>query len=103
MKTTLFLKFAYILLCTITFISFGTYTIFGNLKYKTAITVNDFTDEKQEDVKETAKELTESFLVENFMVVKLNLKLITSEKYLVSSLIFNSFGAEPSTPPPDLT
>jgi hypothetical protein len=41
MKNTLFLKFIYIFLCALTFLSFGTYTVLSNVKNKAVIAVND--------------------------------------------------------------
>ena len=102
MKSTLFLKSLYIFLCAITFLSFGTYTVLGNLKSKAAISITDTADDSQENAHETSKELTESFLAENNILLNLSTTVFISEKFPLSSAPFYSFGAEPSTPPPDL-
>ena len=102
MKSTLFLKFIYIFLCALTFLSFGTYTVLSNVKTKFVIAINDITDDSQESTNETSKELTESFLAENRVALCLSSVSFISEKILLSCAKFYSFGVEPSTPPPDL-
>ncbi|TKC01709.1 hypothetical protein [Pedobacter cryotolerans] len=102
MKSALFLKFVYIFLCAIAFLSFGTYTILGNVKSKASISINDTSEDNQESTNETSKELTESFLAENHISLNLDIIVFNSEKLPLSSILFYSFGSEPSTPPPDL-
>lgn len=92
----------YIFLCAITFLSFGTYTVLGNLNSKATISITDSADDNQDNANETSKELTESFLAENHILLNLGTTLFITEKFPLSSVSFYSFGAEPSTPPPDL-
>lgn len=102
MKSTIFLKFLYTFLCAITFLSFGTYTVLGNLKSKATISITDTADDSQENANETSKELTESFLAENHVLLNLDTTVFISKKFPLTSASFYSFDEEPSTPPPDL-
>lgn len=89
-------------LCTITFLSFGTYTVLGNLKSKVEISITDTPDDNQEETSEASKELIESFLVENHFLLNSDITVFDSKTFPLTSTSFHSFGLEPSTPPPDL-
>lgn len=91
----------YIMLITLTYLSFGAYVLLENFKPTTENVSNDFSEENAEQGKETSKELTGSYLFEK----ELNLthhRIFSIKEFPLLAVKISSFSLKPSTPPPDL-
>ncbi|TCC94301.1 hypothetical protein EZ428_05865 [Pedobacter frigiditerrae] len=94
-------QLCYVMLITLTFLSFGTYVLLENFKAKTENVSNDVSEENAESSKETSKELTNSYLFEKALnLAYLNCSSI--KEFPLLEIKVSSFSVKPSTPPPDL-
>ena len=89
------------MLISLTCLSFGSYVLLGDFKFKTENVSNDVSEENAESGKETSKELTNSYLFEKAI------QLIPFASYANRNFHFLEvkiplFSLKPNSPPPDL-
>lgn len=94
-------QLSYVMLITLTFLSFGTYVLLENFKAKTENVSTDVSEENAESGKETSKELTDSYLFEKAISLP-NVYIFSIKPFPALKINVSSFSVKPSTPPPDL-
>lgn len=94
-------QLGYVMLITLTFLSFGTYVLLENFKAKTENASSDVSEENAEASKETSKELTSSYLFEKPLKLT-HLQSAGTKQFPMLKVKIFSFSVKPNTPPPDL-
>ncbi|RZK35933.1 MAG: hypothetical protein EOO90_28250 [Pedobacter sp.] len=94
-------QLSYVMLITLTFLSFGTYVLLENFKAKTENVSTDVSEENAESGKETSKELTNSYLFEKPLSLN-HVYIFSIKPFPPLEIKVLSFSVKPSTPPPDL-